>query len=53
MLGLTSVHVNRTLRGMKSSGLIDYGNGWVSVPDWTRLRKEADFDDGYLCLDPA
>ena len=53
VLGLTSVHVNRTLRGMKSSGLIDYGNGWVSVPDWTRLRKEADFDDGYLCVDPA
>ncbi|MDF2495480.1 Crp/Fnr family transcriptional regulator [Sphingomonas sp.] len=53
ILGLTSVHVNRTLRGMKSSGLIDYGNGWVSVPDWTKLSKEADFDASYLSMDPV
>ncbi len=53
ILGLTSVHINRTLRSMASQGLIEYGDGWVSIPDLRRLEQAGDFDGGYLQVEPA
>jgi CRP-like cAMP-binding protein len=46
--GLTSVHVNRTLRALQSDGLINTGSRMVTIEDWAGLQKAADFDSGYL-----
>jgi CRP-like cAMP-binding protein len=50
-LGLTSVHVNRTLQEMRRKGLIELGNRWVSIPDLDGLKGVAEFDDSYLYLE--
>jgi CRP-like cAMP-binding protein len=50
-LGLTSVHVNRTLQELRASGLLKFRGGEVTIPDLARLRTVAEFDPGYLYLD--
>jgi len=47
-LGLTSVHVNRMLKGLVSDGLIDYGRRGISIPDREALARVGDFDGRYL-----
>lgn len=47
-LGLTAVHVNRTLRSMQDDGLIRRSKRSVAVADWRGLVAEADFDPAYL-----
>jgi CRP-like cAMP-binding protein len=51
-LGLTSVHVNRVLKELRSSGLIATAGRRVSVLDWPGLKRAADFDPAYLHLQP-
>ncbi len=49
--GLTSVHVNRTLKGLEREGLIERANPraiWIG--DWRRLAEAGDFDTNYLHL---
>jgi len=48
--GLTSVHVNRTLKGLEADGLILRNRRNVSFPDWRRMVEEADFNQRYLHL---
>ncbi|WP_118858346.1 Crp/Fnr family transcriptional regulator [Sphingomonas mesophila] len=48
--GLTSVHVNRTLRGMDADGLLTRTNRSVTVSDWKKLAKVGDFRSAYLHL---
>ena len=50
--GLTSVHVNRTLKSLEADRLIERDGRSVRFPDWERLKKEADFSDRYLHLPP-
>ena len=50
-LGLTSVHVNRTLKALAAEGLIERTNRSVRIPDWKKLAEIADFDSRYLHLD--
>lgn len=50
VLGLSAVHVNRTLMALRSSGLIDWREGRVTLNDWARLVRLADFDPLYLRL---
>ena len=52
MVGLTGVHVSRTLRKLRESGLAIVRTGFVAIPDIARLRAFADFDATYLYLDP-
>ena len=47
-LGLTSVHVNRSIRALEAEGLIHREGRTVSFPDTTRLRQVADFSELYL-----
>jgi CRP-like cAMP-binding protein len=47
-LGLTAVHVNRTLRALESQGVIERSKRAVSVANWARLRSVADFNADYL-----
>lgn len=47
-LGLTSVHVNRSLRTLEGEGLIERRGRIVSFPNVKQLRKVADFSELYL-----
>ncbi|MES2755256.1 MAG: Crp/Fnr family transcriptional regulator [Pseudomonadota bacterium] len=47
-VGLTPVHVNRTLRVLESEGLISRTKRSISFPDWGKLRRVADFNQRYL-----
>jgi CRP-like cAMP-binding protein len=51
-LGLTPVHVNRTLKALEADGLIRRDKRFVSFPDWKRMRDFADFSARYLHLEP-
>jgi CRP-like cAMP-binding protein len=51
-LGLTPVHVNRTLKSLEIEGLIVRSKRSVSFPDWKRLRMVGDFNQRYLHLEP-
>jgi len=49
--GLTSVHVNRMLRRLRDEGLCTFRGGRVTIHDWERLQRVAEFDPGYLHLE--
>ena len=52
--GLTSVHINRTLKGLEADGLIERPNPRaIEIGDWRQLAKAADFNSGYLHLNLA
>lgn len=50
-MGFSNVHVNRTLQGLRSRGLIKLSGNRLEVLDWQRLAEEGDFDPVYLHLD--
>src|SRR5215831_976422 len=47
-LGLTTVHVNRTLRSLREDRLIDMSNRCVTILDFDALSLLSDFDNSYL-----
>ncbi len=51
-LGLSNVHVNRTLNLMRTTGLLCMERGKLAIKDWDRLREAGDFDPAYLHLRP-
>lgn len=48
MLGLTPVHVNRTLRDLRNQGLVHRVNFQIHIVDFARLAEKAGFDAAYL-----
>ena len=50
-LGLTAVHVNRTLQELRRRGLVEVQNRRVTMLDRPALERVAEFDDAYLYLD--
>lgn len=52
-LGLTSVHVNRTLKRLEAEGAIQRTVRHVSIADWDKIRRAADFRSSYLHLRQA
>lgn len=50
-LGLSSVHVNRTLQDLRRSGLITLRNGMLRINNLEALEREALFNRDYLHLD--
>jgi CRP-like cAMP-binding protein len=46
--GLTSVHVNRTLKELERRGLILRDLRSVTIPDWHALIRAGDFNETYL-----
>jgi CRP-like cAMP-binding protein len=50
ILGLSSVHVNRVLQELRSDELIAWRGTTVTILDWDRLLRLAEFDDRYLHL---
>lgn len=49
-MGLTSVHVNRTLQELRSSGLIELKNRILVIPNLELLMRVAIFNTNYLHL---
>ena len=49
-LGLTGVHVNRTLQTLRDTAMVDHKAGRLFVHDIERLTGYADFDPTYLHL---
>lgn len=49
-LGLTGVHVNRTLQSIRETGMVDHKNGRVFIHDFNGLAAYANFDPDYLHL---
>jgi CRP-like cAMP-binding protein len=50
MLGLSPVHVNRTLMGLRGAGLIEWRDKTLEIRDLGRLTRLAEFDPAYLRL---
>jgi CRP-like cAMP-binding protein len=50
-LGLTSVHVNRTLKELRERGLMEFRSGRVVIHELEGLRRTAEFDPAYLYLE--
>jgi CRP-like cAMP-binding protein len=49
-VGLTTVHVNRTLMRLEKEGHIRRTKRLITIDDWPSLAKLADFDSRYLHL---
>lgn len=47
-LGLTAVHVNRTLRALREDRLVEISNKCVTIVDFDALSLLCDFDRSYL-----
>jgi CRP-like cAMP-binding protein len=50
-LGLSTVHVNRSLQDLRGKGLITLRGSILTVQDWDRLKEAGEFDPTYLHLD--
>ena len=49
-LGLTSVHVNRSLKVLREEGLVRMTRSETTIMDWEGLAEAAEFDPTYLHL---
>jgi hypothetical protein len=47
-LGMSLIHVSRTLRQLRRTGAMDFDNGVLTVRDWPLLTKIGEFDPAYL-----
>ena len=47
-LGLSTVHVNRSVQEMRGAGLIELRRGALAILDWDGLTKAGEFDPAYL-----
>jgi CRP-like cAMP-binding protein len=50
-LGLTPVHVNRTLKALREGGLAVFRDGRVEMRDLAGLQRVAEFDPDYLQIE--
>lgn len=51
ILGLSIVHINRTLQDLRGQGLVAMGQGSLTVHDWDTLVDVGDFRADYLHLE--
>lgn len=52
-VALTNVHVNRSLKALRTEGLATFRHGAVEIHDWKRLAEVGEFDSAYLVADTA
>ena len=50
-VGLTPIHVNRTLKDLRERGLVQFKSGRVTIHDWKGLVEVGEFDPAYLYLE--
>ena len=53
VLGVTAVHLNRSLQSLRAEGLVTTEGRRVQIADVAALCAVAEFDPKYLLLDPA
>jgi CRP-like cAMP-binding protein len=51
-LGLTPVHVNRTIQQLRCEGMVVSAHRTMTLPNVAALRRIGGFDPGYLHLEP-
>ena len=51
VLGLTAVHVNRVLQGLRNDGVIEQRSHDIVICEWSLLRQMAGFQPDYLHLE--
>jgi CRP-like cAMP-binding protein len=51
-LGLTPVHINRTIMSLEADGFIKRDKRRIHFPEWRKMRELADFNQRYLHLEP-
>jgi CRP-like cAMP-binding protein len=51
-LGLSSVHVNRSIQELRAQNLIALSRKTLDIKNWERLAKVGEFDPTYLHLNP-
>jgi hypothetical protein len=51
-LGLSPVHVNRSLQELRSAGLITLRARTLTIDDWDGLQEAGEFDPTYLHQHP-
>jgi CRP-like cAMP-binding protein len=51
-LGLSNVHVNRTLQELRAKELVVFDGGTLTILDWEGLKEAGEFDPLYLHLRP-
>lgn len=49
-LGLSPVHVNRVIQGLRGNGLITWQGRVLTVQNWEGLQQAGEFDPAYLHL---
>jgi CRP-like cAMP-binding protein len=49
--GLTGVHVNRTLKELRTRSIMTARSGTISIHDWDQLTSIGDFTDTFMLLD--
>ena len=49
-MGLSLIHIGRTLKTLESEGLIRRERRAIQVADWERLRSAGDFNPFYLTM---
>jgi CRP-like cAMP-binding protein len=49
--GLTTVHINRTMKELRERSIVDLRGGRVTINDWDLLVSTGDFDPAYLLLE--
>jgi CRP-like cAMP-binding protein len=52
-LGMSPVHVNRTLQELRGRKLVAWKGKRVTITDWAALAELAEFDPTYLQLEPT
>lgn len=50
-MGVTAVHMNRTIQALRADRLVSMDGHSLAIHDWDRLSLVADFDPTYLYLD--
>lgn len=50
-LGLSPVHVNRTIQELRRRGILTWQHHAVEIHDWKRLAEVAEYNPAYLSLD--
>jgi CRP-like cAMP-binding protein len=49
-IGLSRIHMNRSLQELRRQGLLTFENGRLLIHDWDRLVQVGHFRPDYLCL---
>jgi len=51
VLGLSAVHVNRTLQELRAQGVVSWNGARVKITNWEDLARMGEFDPTYLQLE--